>query len=399
MAAPRGIDAHLQNLQIAVDHPTAGITHQRRLGRKRHLRVGSVGGPPHAVGAPQLVGHERLVPRISPHHRRFQGRHLGHMARIQRLVGDALAVSPGIGNGRIVHGHMSRAALARQAIVDAGQAHPLVLLGIRQARVHGQRESRVMPRGIEGVALPRTPSGLQRQQEARTRRRPERLGQRRARTFDEIRVLAQAIPRNQAIGASHRAELFGEGPGLDHAISGQPFGPVLAQAVLHRVHLAAHGIGHNEQRSALARPPRAPGHRIQRRDAYEAHFQSARNALRRGQGDAHAGERSGPAAHAHAGDLLPGHVGLGAQLIDAGHKLGVRRPPRLHLRACHKLDRPRGSIEPSHAEGYDLVGRIEGEHISWRGAVHGQTPFRADFQLSKRSGCSYTSICADYAAS
>ena len=352
VATPRGIDAHLQNLQIAVDHPATGVAHQRGLGGKRHLRVGSVGGPPHAVGAPQLVGHERLVPRISSHHRRFQGRHLGHMARIQRLVGDALAVGPGVGDGRIVHGHVPRAALARQTPIDARQPLPLVLLGIGQARVHGQQQTRVMTLSVEGIALPRLPSGLQRQQKPRARRRPQRLGQKRARTFEKLRVLAQAVAGNQAIGvhvglswegrprsaptggvasiaamarvaritvishraigAARRAELFGEGLGLDHAVGGQPRSTAVIQAVFHGIHLAAHGVGHNEQLPALGRLPRAPGHCVQRGDAHKPYLERACDALRRRQGDAHAGERPRAAPHAYASDLLTRHTGPGA---------------------------------------------------------------------------------------
>ena len=157
VAAPCGIHSHLQNLQVAVDHPAAGITHQRRLGGKRHLRVRGVGGPPYPVGAAQLVGHERLVPRIGSHHGRLQGRHIGHMTRIERLVGDALAVGPGVGDGRVVHGHVLRAPLARQGAVGPGQALPLILLGVRQARVHGQGEGRIVALGVEGIALPRAP--------------------------------------------------------------------------------------------------------------------------------------------------------------------------------------------------------------------------------------------------
>ena len=157
VAAPCGIHSHLQNLQVAVDHPAAGIAHQRRLGGKRHLGISGIGGPPYPVGAAQLVGHERLVPRIGSHHGRLQGRHIGHMTRIERLVGDALAVGPGVGDGRVVHGHVLRAPLARQGTVGPGQALPLVLLGVRQARVHGQGEGRIVALGVEGIALPRAP--------------------------------------------------------------------------------------------------------------------------------------------------------------------------------------------------------------------------------------------------
>ena len=247
VAAPCGIHSHLQNLQVAVDHPAAGITHQRRLGGKRHLRVRGVGGPPHAVGAAQFVGHKRPVPRIGSHHGRLQGRHIGHMARVKRLVGDALAIGPGVGDGRVVHGHVPRSALARQGAVGPGQALPLVLLGVRQARVHGQGEGRIVALGVEGIALPRAPCGPKRHQEARARRRPQRLGQKRARAFEKIRVLAQGIARDQAIGGTCRAELFGEGIRLDHAVGGHALHPRVAQAVFHGIHLAAHGVGHDEQ--------------------------------------------------------------------------------------------------------------------------------------------------------
>ena len=79
------------------------------------------------------------------------------MTRIERLVGDALAVGPGVGDGRVVHGHVPRAPLARQGAVGPGQALPLVLLGVRQARVHGQGEGRIVALGVEGIALPRAP--------------------------------------------------------------------------------------------------------------------------------------------------------------------------------------------------------------------------------------------------
>ena len=114
------------------------------------------------------------------------------------------------------------------------------------------------------------------------------------------RVARITVISHRAIGAARRAELFGEGLSLDHAVGGQPRSTAVIQAVFHGIHLAAHGVGHNEQLPALGRLPRAPGHCVQRRDAHKPYLERACDALRRRQGDAHAGERPRAGAHSSA---------------------------------------------------------------------------------------------------
>lgn len=214
--APRRVSSHFQNLHIAVDHPAAGIPHKRA-----HLAwfaFARVRRPPVRSAPRDLVGHERLVPRIASHDGATRApRRTPHGKRraactilpaYRRSHENRLLVKRGMmrrprsprkqapsprANGRATDGPPPR-RLGRRAKVRIGNARlrlalagrtfasragctgTLVFFRIGQARVHGERKRRVMTHCVERVAFPAAPRSLKREEKPRARRRPCVLG-------------------------------------------------------------------------------------------------------------------------------------------------------------------------------------------------------------------------------
>ena len=96
---------------------------------------------------------------------------------------------------------------------------------------------------------------------------------------------------------------------------------------------------------------------------HKTHLERRGDALSRGHGDAHAGERAGSASDRHARDALARNARVREQLIDAGEEPRVRRATRLHLDRGDARDTLRSAIDQANADGDDLVGRIEGQNV------------------------------------
>ena len=137
---------------------------------------------------------------------------------------------------------------------------------------------------------------------------------------EQLRVLAQARrPSAATRRPQHRKTLRRPAPGLPPGLSlrGRPQGgatPASIERVAERDRLPCAW----RRRPPASRPrtpacPRVPGHRVERRHAHQRGTERLRGALRRGHGDAHAGERSRSAADAHARQLAALHAGFAQQ--------------------------------------------------------------------------------------
>ena len=236
-AAPRRVRSHFQDLHIAVDHPAAGIPHKRA-----HLAwfaFARVRRPPGAIAPRDLVGHERLVPRIASHDARLERRDASRMGKVERLVRYSLLIGRSHENrllvkrgmmcrrgllvsGRLPHERMDerrmghrlgildarakvrtgnarlRLALAGRTFASrAGCTGTLVFFRIGQARVHGKRKRRVMTHCVERVAFPAVPRSLKREEKPCARRRPRTLGKSLPAWREQVAILLQRIPRKE----------------------------------------------------------------------------------------------------------------------------------------------------------------------------------------------------------
>ena len=99
-----------------------------------------------------------------------------------------------IGNARL------RLALAGRTFASrAGCTGTLVFFRVGQARVHGERERRVMTHCVERVAIPAAPRSLKRKKQPRTRRRPRVLGKHLPAWREQVAILLQRIPRKEKL--------------------------------------------------------------------------------------------------------------------------------------------------------------------------------------------------------
>ena len=297
------------------------------------------------------------------------------MRGIERLVRDAVLVGARVEHRRVVHGGALIAA--RRGVLHAGgkvfrvvlrQADALVLLGVRQARVHRQQERRVVSLRIQRVCRARAPRVLQRQQKPAARGRPQLLGQQRASGGEQLRVLRKPVARQLQRVRRSAARRFvdqflGCHLGFHHAISLKAMHARIIERIADGVDLLAHGVGYHGQPAAHARCPRMPGHHVERRHAHQRGAERLRGALRRCHGDAHARERARAAADAHARQLAALHAGLAQQGIHPHEQLRVRRAMRRHLHRGHRLHRACRGVQTAQPDGDHLVRRIERQRI------------------------------------
>ena len=314
------------------------------------------------------------------------------MRGIKRLVHDAVGGWAGVQDGGVVHARPLVAA--RGHVLHAGgevlrivlrQADALVLLRIGQARVHGERKGRVVPGDVEGIGLARAPGGLQRPQQAAARGSPQLRRQGLARRCEQVGVLRQRVAGDGRVGrfSRMRDQLGSRSLGLHHTVGPKAAGVLVRQLVADGIHLLAHGVGHHGQRAAHARRLRVPRHGIERRHAHEPHAQRRRDALGRGHGNAHAGERPRPAADDNACQLSARHALLGQQRVDAQKQLGVRGAMRRRLGGSDDLHLEAFRVQHAQADGDDLVGRVERKRVAWPCACWG-TVRRAGLRRMRR---------------
>ena len=201
--------------------------------------------------------------------------HRFNPTRIQRLVDNRLTL------------HARRQVFRR----TLWQHHALVFLRIGQARVHRQREGRVVARSIEGIELSPHPQRLRTKKKAFATWRPKSLVKNGSNRLKKLAILAQRIARNEIerataacarrISASalctnsrgaHRtcAPRTSRGQTLSrylrfhYSIGIKTLNAAVAQTETNWVHLTTHGIGHNRACAAHARNLRAPCNRIKR---------------------------------------------------------------------------------------------------------------------------------------
>ena len=366
VATPCGIDAHFEDLHVAVDDEAARVAYKRRVSGHGHRRIGCVRRPPHAVGAPELIGHKCLVPRVASHHLRLEPRHITHVRRVEWLVGHTRAIGARVGDRQVVHGDVLAAARTRKLLVGFRQAHALGLLGVRQTRVDRQGERGIMTLRVEGVARARAPRVLQREQQTRPRGSPQLRGKNLAAALERVGVLFERIARDEQFVACRGrtcrvgSELVGRRRSLHHAVLGQAVRAGIAQRIANGIHLLAHGVSRHEHASAHARSPRVPRHGIERGDAHERHAERARDALRRCHGDAHARERSRAAPNRDARDLAARDTGIAQQLVHERHELGVRGAPRVLFARGNEAHRLVRWVEGPHTDRDNFVRGVEG---------------------------------------
>ncbi len=406
--------SHLENLHFPIDHPAARIAEQ--VSRRPKSR------PPGAVGARKLVLHRRLAPRIASHDARFEGGNIGSMSRIKRLIRYTVLVGTRAQHGRFVHGRVVHGRMVRSLdasvrnpfpiaahaqgfrILHAGnqvlrivyrQARALVFLRVGKARVHGQHERGVVAHRIEGVGLARPPCSLQRKQKPPARRRPYAFGKHNAVRLEQIGVFRQSVAgdlkrtplfarvfsdsestvwaigqlRGCSIGRKRNCsvgQLRGCSIGLHHMVGVQAHNARIGNVIANRIDFLAHGVGRHQHAPAHAGMPRAPCHRIERRNTHKRQTQRRSYALRCGHGDAHARERTRAAPHRYAGQVAPRNARIGQQRVDAGQKLRVRSPPRHHLDRRNHLDTLSTRKQAPRTRSKHLVRRVEREHITVR---------------------------------
>ena len=380
--APRRISADLEDLHLPVDHHATGIADQHvpACGRGASgTRLGAfpacIGRPPGAVGARKLIGHQRGVPGVRAHDLGFHGGNVLSVRGVERLVRDAVLVGARVKHCRVVHGGTLIAA--RRGVLHAGgevfrivlrQADAFVLLGIGQARVHRQQERRVVTLRVQRVGRARAPCVLQRQQKPATRRRPQLLGQQRARGGEQLRVLRKPIARQlqrvrRSAGRCFVDQFLACHLCFHHAVGLKAMHARFIERVTDRVNLLAHGVGDHGQPAAHARGPRMPGHHVERRHANQRGAERLRRALGSGHGDAHARERSRAAADAHTRQLAAPHAGFAQQGVHPHEQLRVRRAVRRHLHRSHRLHRACRGVQTAQPDGDHLVRRIERQRI------------------------------------
>ena len=281
--------------------------------RKADDRPLVVRDPPAASGLGELLVEHLLSPR-----------------RVRRgLVGGSLERGHG---GGVVHRHGTKLQVdARERVIDAGELHgrrlleaqagALGLLGVGEARVDGQDQRRVA-----GLFV-KDPSLDGRAQQSLARGVPRLLGRegREARGLKARTVLDQAVARERELGRvgatcprSHAGVGLRHGLGREGAVRAR-----LVELVDAGVHLAAHGVARHGERAARAGVPRRPRHRIERGGSKERKPRAAREALGRGDADAHTRERAGAAPHEHGVEVVHRKAGLRERPLRRGHQLHV----------------------------------------------------------------------------
>ena len=350
--APCGLHGHFEDLQFAGDDQAARIADQSV------IVIRGKGHPPHAIGAPELVAQGCRAPRARTHRQLFEPGRRFHMGAIERLIGDALA--------------RERTALhaVRQVLrLLRGEALPLVLLRIRQARVHGKHQRRMMPRGIEGVGRIEPPRRLHGKQQAQAGRRPKICGKQRPERGERIGVFRERIARDQQVGWRDRAvgELLRRCGNRKHAIGFEAMDAAVGQLEAHGIHFLAHRVGHNGKGAADIVRPRIPRDRVERADDDKAHAERAGDALGGRHGDAHAREGTRAAPACDGRDIAATDASILEQRIDGGQQLRVGRAPCLDFGMsdeAHATRRCLGRLlEATHADGDELVGCIESEDV------------------------------------
>ena len=324
-AAPLG-HRHVGDLHLAAGKDAAGIANELALVMR---------DPPNVTRLREIVGEEAFAPGRVVRGRedlRLKRRHRGnvvhaHGTKLQMTVCERI-VAAGHGN--------------RLGLLEA-QALGLVLLGVRKTGIDGQHERRVarLDVGADGGE-----PGSMGTQQALALRVPDVLVReaRKARRLKLGPVLLETVARECNVGGIGALRPCGNRLGhLGNRLHlKQALRPGLAHAIEARIDLAPHGIVHHAHQAANAGVPGAPGNRVERGGTKERALEPAGQALGRGDADAHARERTGPASHKHRVHVGHGAAGPRQHLGADAHQLlvgmataqAVARRQHLYVRGC-----------------------------------------------------------------
>ena len=338
LATMRGVDGHVQDLNVVIHHHTAGNADD--------LAV-IVRNPPGARGGKilrQLVEKKLGRPRLMARARKAGGVERCSPLGVRRTHGAILQMPAGelVGNAR---------CLGMGAFAQA-QPTSLVFLSVRQTRIDGQHARRVaVARGLTAQqALPRGP--------------PQRAFQTASGLIfgKQLAIANKPIARQanlRPVGAL--APFVKSNSGLDHALAVEhPLRARLINAIQRRIDLTAHRIGDHAHQSALARTPGGPSAGIESRCPQQRHIGATGQTLCRRDADAHAGKRTRPAPHNEAinvGDTKARLIERGFHGIDQLH-VGMAAT---HMVVREHMPLARRGVGP--AQGTDQhIGRSINRH-------------------------------------
>ena len=286
-----GVDAHVEDAQLAIDDLAARAAHEHAV-LTRH--------PPAAVCAAYLVCKLAARPSVLGHGALLQLRHrigIVDRHRMQEQPSNGAAI------GNAACGH----------VVCYAQASALCLLCIRQARVNGQQKSRIPATQLFLIA-----QGSICLQQALSIRGPKLLRcQGKKLVVKQLCVFVQAIAqkRKRLTCLSPLGCNIGR---FGNAVQIQAHHSVIAQVVAHGVDLLAHGVFYHAYASTHAAAPCVPRHGVKRRDAVDRAAQTAGHAFGGCDADAHARKRArAPADDDHI-DIISSELRLGEHIARTG---------------------------------------------------------------------------------
>ena len=307
-----------------------------------------MGHPPAATGLGKLLVEHPLRPR-----------------GVRRaLIGGGLEHRHGSG---VVHRHGAQLQVdARERVIDAGELHgrrlleaevrALGLLGVREARVDGQDERRVAgllvkDAGLHGRVDQPLAGGI-----------PRLLGREgcEARSLKACAVLDQAVACERELGRVGATGPVGHaGVGLRHGLGREGAARArLVELVDAGIDLAAHGVAGNREHAARTGGIRRPGHRVERGSSVQRQPRAAREALGRGDTDAHARERSRAAPHEHGIEVGHRKAGVGERPLRRGHEFHVG-PAAAHMVARGQHRHGTVGVHASDGAGQHVRGRVQ----------------------------------------
>ena len=189
-------------------------------------------------------------------------------------------------------------------------------------------------------------------------------------------ILLEAIARERDLAGirASRPRLDGDGHLHDGLHLKQAHGTVLVHLVQPGIDLAAHGVTHDAHKAANTGRPRAPGNSVERGGAVERASQAARQALGRGDANAHARERARATPHEHRVDVIHRKPRARQDIQARGHELLVGVPTAQVVATRQKLDTR--LAHATNGAGKHVRRRVNGQdNLLGSGFAHGLGPF------------------------
>ena len=245
------IGRHLQQLHLAVVYPATGITHQLRFADVHHAltRIGNLKRrPPRTVGAGQFIENLGIVPSIGAHNLRLHGSNRRHPCRLKRLIANHRSAL-----------HARLKVLRFNGVgfgILLGKFDTLMLFGIRKARVHGKKRTRVAQCAIVRVERALRPSLLCRKEKADTRWIPFFFARNAAAFFAQVGVLLQRITHDTLIASA--SQPLGQSSRLHDGVGIQAFNTAIGNVITNRIDFFAHRIAQHHHQAANPIGPLLP---------------------------------------------------------------------------------------------------------------------------------------------